>query len=130
MLNNLQQAVILILLSFLLISCGDNESKKQKSKKEIYITTSKVILKEFEDRETAIGSIEGIIDPTISAEITGKVIKLHTKPGSLVNKGDLLAEIETKDYKYQLSLAKAEVRRLETRPVSYTHLTLPTRAVV
>tara|TARA_Y100000739_G_C20614512_1_gene471117 strand:+ start:11395 stop:12465 length:1071 start_codon:yes stop_codon:yes gene_type:complete len=115
MLNNLQQAVILILLSFLLISCGDNESKKQKSKKEIYITTSKVILKEFEDRETAIGSIEGIIDPTISAEITGKVIKLHTKPGSLVNKGDLLAEIETKDYKYQLSLAKAEVRRLETR---------------
>ena len=43
MLNNLQQAVILIFISFLLISCGDSESKKQNSKKEIYITTSKVI---------------------------------------------------------------------------------------
>ena len=80
MLNNLQHAVILIFISLILISCGDSESKKKNSKKEIYITTSKVILKTFEDRETAIGSIEGIIDPTISAEITGKILKLHTKP--------------------------------------------------
>ena len=115
MVNNLRQFIVLIFFTCLLISCGDSETKKKNSKKEIYITTSKATLTTFEDKEAAIGSIEGIIDPTISAEISGNVIKLYARTGSLVNKGDLLAEIESRDYKYQLTLAKAEVRRLETR---------------
>ena len=115
MINNLQQFLILICFTCLLISCSDNEPIKKKSNQEIYITTSKATLATFEDEETAIGSIKGIIDPTISAEISGNVIKLYARTGSLVKKGDLLAEIEAKDYKYQLTLAKAEVRRLQTR---------------
>ena len=115
MINNLQQFLILVCFTCLLISCSDNEPIKKKSNQEIYITTSKATLATFEDEETAIGSIKGIIDPTISAEISGNVIKLYARTGSLVKKGDLLAEIEAKDYKYQVTLAKAEVRRLQTR---------------
>ena len=115
MINMLQQFLILIVLSCLLISCGDNEPKKKNNKKEIYITTSRVILTTFEDKETAIGSIKGIIDPTVSAEVSGTVIKLYARTGSLVAKGDLLAEIDEKNYKYELTLARAEVRRLKTR---------------
>ena len=115
MINMLQQFLILIVLSCLLISCGDNEPKKKNNKKEIYITTSKVILTTFEDKETAIGSIKGIIDPSVSAEVSGTVIKLYARTGSLVAKGDLLAEIDEKNYKYELTLARAEVRRLKTR---------------
>jgi membrane fusion protein, multidrug efflux system len=115
MINNLQRFLTLIFLSYLLLGCGDNEPKKKSVKKEIYITTSKVILTKFEDKETAIGSIKGIIDPTVSAEISGSVIKLYVRTGSLVIKGDLLAEIDEKNYKYELTLARAEVRRLKTR---------------
>ena len=115
MINNLQRVLTLIFLSWLLLGCGDNEPKNKNFKKEIYITTSKVILSKFEDKETAIGSIKGIIDPTVSAEISGSVIKLYARTGSLVTKGDLLAEIDEKNYKYELTLARAEVRRLQTR---------------
>ena len=115
MINNLQRVLTLIFLSWLLLGCGDNEPKNKNFKKEIYITTSKVILSKFEDKETAMGSIKGIIDPTVSAEISGSVIKLYARTGSLVTKGDLLAEIDEKNYKYELTLARAEVRRLQTR---------------
>ena len=115
MINMLQRFPTLIFLSCLLIGCGDNEPKEKSNKKEIYITTSKVILTTFEDKETAIGSIKGIIDPTVSAEISGNVIKLYARTGLSVKKGDLLAEIDEKNYKYELTLARAEVRRLKTR---------------
>jgi len=118
MIHNLQRFLTLIFLFCLLIGCGDNEPKKKSNKKEIYITTSKVILTIFEDKESAIGSIEGIIDPTVSAEISGSVIKLYARTGSAVTKGDLLADIDNKNYKYELTLARAEVRRLKTRLVT------------
>ena len=115
MINNLQRFSTLVFLTLLLVACGDNEPKNKSVKKEIYITTSKVIQTTFEDKETAIGSVKGIIDPSVSAEISGKVIKLYTRTGSLVAKGDLLAEIDGKNYKYELTLSEAEVRRLQTR---------------
>jgi membrane fusion protein, multidrug efflux system len=115
MINNLLRLITLIILSCLLLGCGDNEAKKTGAKKEVYITTSKVILTSFQDKEAAIGSVKGIIDPTVSAEISGNVIKLYARTGLSVKKGDLLAEIDEKNYKYELTLAKAEVRRLQTR---------------
>ena len=118
MINNLQRFSTLVFLTFLLVACGDNEPKNKSAKKEIYITTSKVILTTFEDKETAIGSVEGIIDPTVSAEISGKVIRLYARTGLLVTKGDLLAEIDEKNYKYELTRARAEVRLLQTRLVN------------
>ena len=92
--------------------CSEKELPKEKVKRAIYITTAKAILENFDDKESAIGSIKGIIDPTISSEILGKVTKLQVRTGSIVKKGDLLAEIERKDYLYQLSLASAEVKKL------------------
>jgi len=118
MINNLQRFSTVVFLTFLLVACGDNEPKNKSAKKEIYITTSKVILTTFEDKETAIGSVEGIIDPTVSAEISGKVIRLYARTGLLVTKGDLLAEIDEKNYKYELTRARAEVRLLQTRLVN------------
>ena len=115
MIHSLQRFLTLIFLSCLFISCGDNEPKKKSIQKKVYITTSKVILTTFEDKEIAIGSVKGIIDPTISAEVSGNVIKLYARTGSLVSKGDLLAEIDEKNYKYELTLASAVVRRLQTR---------------
>jgi membrane fusion protein (multidrug efflux system) len=105
----------LFILTIFIAGCSDKEPAVEKTRKSIYITTAKALLETFEDKESAIGSIRGIIDPTIATEISGKVIRLHVRTGSIVKKGDLLAEIEQKDYQFQLSLSKAEVRKLEAR---------------
>jgi len=113
--NSIKYIFVFTIFSIFLIGCSEKEPLAEKTKRAIYITTAKASLKSFEDKESAIGSIRGIIDPTIATEISGKVIKLHARTGSIVKKGDLLAEIEQKDYQFQLSLAKAEVRKLEAR---------------
>jgi len=105
----------IFILTIFLIGCSEKEPSEEKTKRAIYITTAKASLEMFEDKESAIGSIRGIIDPTIATEISGKVIRLYARTGSIVKKGALLAEIEKKDYQFQLSLAKAEVRKLDAR---------------
>ena len=105
----------LFILSIFFAGCGEKEVSVEKTKRAIYVTTVKASLKIFEDKESAIGSIKGIIDPTIATEISGKVIRLYARTGSIVEKGALLAEIDEKDYQFQLSLAKAEVRKFDGR---------------
>ena len=51
----------------------------------------------------------------LSSPISGKVVSVKTKNGSLVKKGDVLMVIEAMKMEY-----------LIRAPVSYTHLTLPT----
>ena len=113
--NSIKYIFVITISIIFFIGCSEKEPSEEKNKRAIYITTVKASLETFEDKESAIGSIKGIIDPTIASEISGKVIKLHARTGSIVKKGALLAEIEQKDYQFQLSLAKAEVRKLEVR---------------
>ena len=113
--NSIKYIFVLTMSIIFFIGCSEKEPSAEKNKRAIYITTVKASLETFEDKESAIGSIKGIIDPTIATEISGKVIKLHARTGSIVKKGALLAEIEQKDYQFQLSLAEAEVRKLEVR---------------
>jgi membrane fusion protein, multidrug efflux system len=113
--NSIKYLFILTIISIFLAGCGEKEVSVEKTKRAIYVTTAKASFKTFEDKESAIGSIRGIIDPTIATEISGKVVRLHARTGSIIKKGALLAEIEEKDYQYQLSLAKAEVRKFDAR---------------
>jgi membrane fusion protein (multidrug efflux system) len=113
--NSIKYIFVITISIIFFIGCSEKEPSEEKNKRAIYITTVKASLETFEDKESAIGSIKGIIDPTIATEISGKVIKLHVRTGSIVKKGALLAEIEQKDYQFQLSLSKAEVRKLEAR---------------
>lgn len=106
---------IFLILAFCFTSCSEKETNDVKQKRKIYITTTESKLMTFQDKESAQGIIEGLIDPTIASEINGRVIKLYARSGSTINKGDLLAEIESRDYEYQKDLAEAEIRKLNAR---------------
>ena len=112
---NARFILVLTIATSFMLGCGEKELPKEKAKRAIYITTARAMLENFDDKETAIGSIKGIIDPTISSEVLGTVTKLHVRTGSIVKKGELLAEIDRKDQLFQLSLASAEVKKIEAR---------------
>ena len=59
--------------------------------------------------------MEGIIDPTVASEVSGKITKIYVRPGMQVNKGQLMAEVDPSDTSYQLSLSDAEVKKLKAR---------------
>ena len=107
--------IICFFLITLLVSCSEKESISEAPKKKIFVSTIDAKLITFEDKESAQGTIEGLIDPTIAAEVSGKVIKLYARSGSSIKKGDLLAEIDNADYLYQKNLAEAEIRKLIIR---------------
>ena len=99
------------------MSCSrtDEAENKENKSKDIYVTTTKSKMMEFRYQESAIGSIEGIIDPTVASEVAGKITKIFVRPGTTVDKGQIMAEVDGTDSSYQLSLSEAEVKKLQAR---------------
>ena len=52
---------------------------------------------------------------TISAEVSGKIVKFPTEEGDVVRKGDLLVEIDKEDYRAALEESIAEFNRAEAQ---------------
>ena len=101
----------------LMVSCSktDQPENKDSKSKDIYVTTTKSKMMEFRYQESAIGSIEGIIDPTVASEVAGKITKIFVRPGTTVKNGQIMAEVDNADTSYQLSLSEAEVKKLKAR---------------
>jgi len=60
----------------------------------------------------------GIVDGNeviVSPQITGRIVKLTVDEGSLVKKGDLIAELDRKELEASLGAAKANVASLESQ---------------
>jgi RND family efflux transporter MFP subunit len=104
--------------SISLIACGEKEVTSEKKVRDIFISTTQAKLINFKEQESSMGVIKGLIDPTVAAEISGKVTKVYVRTGATVKKGQLLAELESKDFQYQLNLAEAEIRRLTVKLVN------------
>ncbi len=110
-----KKVFILFFLSLILFGCGQEEETEKKKQRIINISTSPVQIYNFKDQESAIGTIEGLMDPTIRSEIASSVKKIYTKTGTILKKGDLIAQLDDQDYRYQLELAEAELSQLKIR---------------
>ena len=110
-----KQVFILFFSSLILFACGQEEVSEKQKQRTINITIAPVQIYNFKDQESAIGSIEGLMDPTIRSEISSSIKKIYTKTGSILRKGDLIAQLDDQDYRYQLELAEAELSQLKIR---------------
>lgn len=117
--HKITQSILLTLLLSLLAACGASEKSADKSAqagkgpKPTLISVTKVQSKSIEITEQAIGSLEGLIDPTIAAEVAARVIKVHVSPGQKVKQGELIATLDATDFGLQRNEAQAEVARIE-----------------
>ena len=94
-----KKVFILFFLSLILVGCGQEEEIEKKKQRIINISTSPVKIYNFKDQESAIGNIEGLMDPTIRSEIASSVKKIYTKTGTILKKGDLIAQLDDQDYR-------------------------------
>mgnify|MGYP002039843621 FL=1 len=67
------------------------------------------------------GEIRARLEPELAFRIGGKVTRRLVEVGQRVDKDAALAELDPQDVRLQLDASRAQ-------PVSYTHLTLPTKA--
>ncbi|MDP3087982.1 MAG: efflux RND transporter periplasmic adaptor subunit [Methylotenera sp.] len=108
-----------ILLSILLIACGSESTDKNRksgdsnNQKPTLVTTTQVQSESLEITEEAMGSLEGLTNPTVSAEVAARVVKIHVNTGQAVRQGQLIATLDAADFGMQRDEAQAEVARIE-----------------
>lgn len=89
------------------------QENKATSRPATLITTTQVKSGVFEVVEETLGTLEALADPSVAAEVSGQVLKVHARAGQAVRKGQLLAVIDERDIAIQLRAEEAEVKRLE-----------------
>ncbi|WP_036301078.1 efflux RND transporter periplasmic adaptor subunit [Methylotenera sp. L2L1] len=116
----MQRIFSLTLLTFfasMLFACGANDENKQEANKNgpkpTLVTVSAVQDAPVEITEEGIGSLEGLVDPTLKAEVAARIIKVYVSPGDTVKQGQLVATLDPTEFNLQEREAQAEVGRIE-----------------
>jgi membrane fusion protein (multidrug efflux system) len=73
------------------------------------VTTAVVQTDSWESRLTAVGSLAAVQGVMVTAELTGKIVRIAFDPGTKVHAGDLLVQQDTSSEAAQLRAAEATV---------------------
>ncbi len=114
--------LIAVILSFMMekISLHKAELKKAQAEqiKEPPALANVITMAVFPGRVAEEISLPGVAKPwislTVSAEVGGKVVKKLVSEGQYVNKGDVIAFIDSRDYEYNYSSALASYETAKT----------------
>jgi RND family efflux transporter MFP subunit len=78
----------------------------------VLITTTAVQPRQLEVYEEVVGTLENVVDPTVGAEVAGRVTRVLGYTGKKVGRGELIAEIDAVDFEIQTRADNAEIGRL------------------
>jgi RND family efflux transporter MFP subunit len=105
-----KKIVILIIFCItLIVGCSTSLTTSNK----IAISVVKPTLKDIEITQNVVGNLTAINAPTISAETSGRIIKVLVNEGQSVAAGDVLAEIDPVPLQLALQSSQADVERLD-----------------
>lgn len=79
---------------------------------QITVSTTTVITMNLNEEDNVMGMIYSRSSPEIAAEVSGRVISVIADIGDVVEKGQVLAQIDSEKYDLQLAQSKAEIARL------------------
>ncbi len=120
--------------SLLLSACNKtpdaNKKETASGAKATQISVVKVQAQNLSVYEEAIGTLEGVIDPTVAAEISARVIKVLVHPGQTVKKGQTIALLDGSDFGFQRQESQTEVARIEALLVNQAKVVERNRTLV
>ena len=107
-------ALVAALLAGIAACGGEADSAKRPSGPAATLVTAMVVQpRDLEVIEDVVGSLENVIDPSLGAEVAGRVVRVLAFTGKKVAKGELLAEIDPQDFEIQTRADGAEIGRLQ-----------------
>lgn len=113
--HSIRASTALVALA-LLAACGrDADPARRPSGPPAALITATVVQpRTIEVTEQVVGSLENVIDPSLGAEVAGRVTRVLAYTGKKVAKDELLAEIDAQDFQIQTRADAAEIARLES----------------
>jgi len=104
-------------LSLLVSACG-NGNQQQMPAPDVNVAA--VVKKSVTEWDEYSGHVEAIEWAEIRPRVTGHLYSIHYKEGGMVEKGQLLFTIDSREYKATADAAEADAKRAEAR-VSLAH---------
>ncbi len=97
--------------------CGDTSSRtgKARDKAVVTVTTAEASLRPMERTVTALGTLQAIDRATVSIKTTGRLRTFSVDIGSAVKAGDVLVQIEPRDYELRLKQTEALLAQARAR---------------
>lgn len=94
---------------------GDAESARRPAGPPPALVSAIVVeARDLEIVENVVGSLENVVDPSLGAEVAGRVVRVLAFTGKKVKRGELLAEIDPQDFEIQSRGDAAEIARLQS----------------
>lgn len=95
---------------FLLSSCSGKDAKKEVLP---FVKTTVVLAHENTQEIILPGKIKASLDVNIAFKVSGTIAKMAVNSGDRVRRGQLLAEMDPKDYQIQLAATEAEFKQVK-----------------
>ncbi|MED5353224.1 MAG: efflux RND transporter periplasmic adaptor subunit [Nitrospinota bacterium] len=109
---HIKWVVSLILLLLILSSCVPTEKEKSKVEKKEFalpVQVGKVVYMDIADEVRAVGNIQAEQRVTITSEIRGRVASIAVEEGMKVKAGNLVAQIDPREYELTLERLRADL---------------------
>lgn len=122
----LSGAGILALMAFQLYSnkveMAENAKLAEITSDAIPVETTRASRQVLEEVTTADGQLEPVTDLLVISETQGRVTKVHRKKGSIVKKGELLAEVENDLLEAEVAATEANYLKLKADQERFSKL--------
>lgn len=105
----MQKKLLLIAVSSaaILVGCGKDSSVQQAPAP--LVSAEKVVVTPYHRNQSYVGRVSAVEDVSITAQVSGYLESRHFTEGDMVEKGQLLYQIESSTYQAQVAMAKAAV---------------------
>ena len=99
----------------LLLAAGCGKEEKAAPPPPPAVVVSEVIRKDVPVFTEWVGTTDGLVNATIQAQVTGYLVKQNYREGELVNKGQVLFEIDPRTFQAAVDAAKGSLAQAEAR---------------
>ncbi len=107
---------LILILAFWGISCSSSEETVQPAEKKEFalpVQVGKTIVMDVADEVRAVGNIQAEQRVMINAEVRGKITRIAVEEGMKVKAGDLLAQIDPREYELILERLRADLSSVQ-----------------
>ena len=99
----------------LLLAAGCGKEQKAAPPPPPAVEVSEVIRKDVPVYTEWVGTTDGLVNATIQAQVTGYLVKQNYREGELVQKGQVLFEIDPRTFQAAVDAAKGSLAQAEAR---------------
>src|SRR5262245_18888141 len=104
-------AVVALLIAVLVAGCREKEEAKAPPPMDVLVT--EVVQKDVPVYREWIGTIQGYINAQIRPQVKGYLLTKDYKEGDVVKSGQLLFQIDPREFQAQVDQAKAQIAQYQ-----------------